>query len=397
LLSGFKPQKKRLLLRLQQLFVMLDSKIGILGGGQLGKMLLQKAADFNLQVSVLDPDPEAPSKSLCARFVNGSFQDFDTVYNFGKDLDLITIEIEHVNIEALFELERNGVAVYPQPQVLAIIKDKAHQKEFFVKHQLPTTPFELANGAADCIAKNYPIPFVQKLRTGGYDGKGVQIIRQAADLSKSFDAPMVIETMVNFKSELSVIVARNNAGTMATFPTVGMEFDPDANLVTCLYTPTQISQQAEALAQKIAKQTAEALQIVGLLAVELFYCSDEEIYINEIAPRPHNSGHHTIEANNTSQYEQHWRAILGLPLGDTTPIAAASMINLLGSKNHEGPAIYDGMEYALKTAGAHIHLYGKAMTKPFRKMGHITVVREEVADAIATAKHLSNKINIISK
>lgn len=365
--------------------------IGILGGGQLGLMLLQAAIDWNLRVHILDPDAEAPCRHLCSQFVQGSLTDYDTVYQFGQAVDVLTIEIERVNVEALEALEREGKRVYPQPSVIRTIQDKRLQKQFYRDHNLPTADFILTENRADVamleIQQPDFLPAFHKLGRDGYDGRGVQRIATVADVGKAFDAPGVLEKAVDFEKELAVIVARNEQGAIQTFPTVEMVFHPEHNLVEYLFAPAEISEAIDQLAQTIARQTAEAFGIVGLLAVELFLDKAGNVLINEVAPRPHNSGHHTIRANVTSQFEQHWRAILNYPLGDTAAYQPAAMINLLGEDGHTGPAQYEGLETLLAMPGVFPFFYGKAITKPFRKMGHVTVMddsldalREKVAD-----------------
>lgn len=365
--------------------------IGILGGGQLGLMLLQAAIDWNLRVHILDPDAEAPCRHLCSQFVQGSLTDYDTVYQFGQAVDVLTIEIERVNVEALEALEREGKRVYPQPSVIRTIQDKRLQKQFYRDHNLPTADFILTENRADVamleIQQPDFLPAFHKLSRDGYDGRGVQRIATVADVGKAFDAPGVLEKAVDFEKELAVIVARNEQGAIQTFPTVEMVFHPEHNLVEYLFAPAEISEAIDQRAQTIARQTAEAFGIVGLLAVELFLDKAGNVLINEVAPRPHNSGHHTIRANVTSQFEQHWRAILNYPLGDTAAYQSAAMINLLGEDGHTGPAQYEGLETLLAMPGVFPFFYGKAITKPFRKMGHVTVMddsldalREKVAD-----------------
>jgi 5-(carboxyamino)imidazole ribonucleotide synthase len=374
-----------------------EKTIGVLGGGQLGRMLFQDAISLDLSVHFLDPDANAPCSTIARNFTQGSFKDFNSVYEFGKNKDIITIEIEHVNLEALKKLEAEGVKVFPQPQVLEIIQDKGLQKEFYAQHGVPTAPFYLVKNKAEALSYSAEFPFMQKLRKGGYDGRGVTPLRNHADTEKAFDEPSVLEKFVDFEKELSVIVARNENGEVAHFPVVEQEFNPEANLVEFLVTPARISAEIEQKAIAISRQVIEKLEMVGLLAVELFLTKTGEILVNEMAPRPHNSGHHTIEACTTSQFEQHLRAICNLPLGDTTWLNPAVMINLLGEKGHEGNVLYQGMEEALDTGGIYPHLYGKKTTKPFRKMGHITVVGETVEAAINKARKVQNQVKVIAR
>lgn len=372
-------------------------KLGILGGGQLGRMLLQEAVDLDVRMSFLDPDPKAPCHAIGHEFQNGAFSDYDTVMAFGKDKDLLTIEIEHVNTDALDELQKQGVLVYPQPDVIRMIQDKGFQKQFYAKHDLPTAGFSLADDAAEIKNNNSSFPFVQKLRKGGYDGRGVQVIRSESDIEKLFDAPSVIEELVDFEQEISVITARNSSGEIKCFPAVGMEFNPEANLVEFLYAPADLSAQLEKDAQALATRLTDALGIVGLLAVEMFVTKDGKLLINEMAPRPHNSGHHTIEANTTSQYAQHLRAILDLPLGETNLRQPAVMLNLLGAKHHTGDVHYENLDRALEIPGAYVHLYGKTTTKPFRKMGHVTVLADSLETAKTNAKKIQTLLRVVSQ
>lgn len=373
------------------------SRVGMIGGGQLGRMFIQSAIDFNVEVHVLDPDAQAPCKYIAHSFTEGSLHDYETVLRFGEDKDVLTVEIENINIEALEALEKIGKKVFPQPNVLSIIKDKGIQKEFYSNHDIPTAPFRLIQ-SDDELNKNVDfLPFVQKMRTGGYDGKGVQVIKTIDDLTKGFKAPSVLEQLIDFEKEISVIVARNEAGQTTTFPAVECEFNPEANLVELLFSPADISNQVEKNAQDLAKSVIEKLDMIGILAVEMFLTKDGELLVNEIAPRPHNSGHHTIECNVTSQFEQHLRSILNLPLGSTRIIQAGAMINLLGEKGFEGKAVYEGLENYLKLPGVHPHLYGKTHTKPYRKMGHVTVTGELVEDVKQLAKEALIGIKVISE
>lgn len=351
-----------------------DFKLGVLGGGQLGRMLVQEAINYNLEVAILDPDDHAPCKGLVTEFSVGKLTDYDTVMQFGRNCDVLTIEIENVNTDAMSDLQKEGVKVFPQPEIVAMIKNKVWQKEFYREHDIPTAPFEVVNGLNDLKNKVDRLPFVNKLATEGYDGRGVQIIKTSDDLDKGFDAPGLLEDLVPFEKELSVIVARSESGEVKTFPTVELVFHPEHNLVEYLFAPANISKAAEAKAQAIAKEVIAKLEMVGLLAVELFLTADGEILVNEIAPRTHNSGHQTIEGNVTSQFDQHLRAILGWPLGDTSALTPTAMVNVLGEAGHTGFARYEGAETIMAQEGVHLHLYGKKLTKPFRKMGHVTIV-----------------------
>ena len=374
----------------------LTTKLGILGGGQLGRMLIQEAVNFNIHISVLDPAVNAPCADLANNFVVGNFNDYQTVLDFGKSVDVLTIEIEHVNIEALEELERLGKKVFPTPQALRTIQDKGLQKQFYKANNIPTAPFHLIDNAEDALLFKEKGPFVQKLRKGGYDGKGVTPLRTEAEFNAAFNAPSVLEEFVPFVKELAVIVARNESGEIATFPLVEMEFNPEANLVEFIFSPAHVNTDVEGNAKKIASDIANKLQHVGLLAIELFLTADGHLLVNEIAPRPHNSGHHTIEACFVSQYGMHLRAILNMPLGSTGLRTPAVMINLLGEKGFEGKARYENIEEVLHTEGAYIHLYGKEETKPFRKMGHITVCNTNLEEAKDIARRFLKEVKVVS-
>lgn len=371
-----------------------DLKLGILGGGQLGRMLIQEAINFNVTTRVLDPDPNAPCKNLCDQFTVGSLTDFSTVYNFGKNVDLLTIEIEKVNIEALQQLEEEGVIVFPQPRIIRIIQDKGLQKEFFKQNDIPSAPFQLISTKENLKTASFPFPYIQKLRKDGYDGRGVYKVISEKDIKNAFEAPSLIEEWIDFEKELSVIVARNEDGAVKAFPCVEMEFNPDANLVEFLISPSTLSLQIQQNAEHLAIKIAHSLRIVGVLAVEMFLTKDGRILVNELAPRPHNSGHQSIEGNYTSQFEQHLRAIFNLPLGDTRCISNAVMINLLGEKGYDGPAIYNGIEDILTLEGVYIHLYGKKFTKPFRKMGHVTILDDDREKAIEKARKIQKTLKV---
>ncbi|WP_342327978.1 5-(carboxyamino)imidazole ribonucleotide synthase [Pedobacter sp. FW305-3-2-15-E-R2A2] len=373
-----------------------DLKLGILGGGQLGRMLIQEAINYNLTTLILDPDTDAPCKHLANYFECGSITDFDTVYNFGKKADIITIEIEKVNIEALEQLEKEGKQVYPQSRVIRLIQDKGVQKQFFKENNIPTAPFQLVNTKEDMRNSHFPFPYMLKQRKDGYDGKGVMKINNLADIDNAFDAPCLIEQLVDFEKEVAIIVSRNPNGDVKTFPMVEMEFNAEANLVEFLISPSTYPVAIQQKAETIAKNIASSLNITGLLAVEMFVTKNGDILVNELAPRPHNSGHQTIEGNYVSQFDQHLRAIFNLPLGDTRTINNAVMINLLGEKNHNGVAKYQGLEKIMAIDGVYVHLYGKKYTKPFRKMGHITIVDINREKAIEKANYIKNTLKVIS-
>ena len=371
-------------------------KIGVLGGGQLGRMLIQSAINYNLYVCCLDPDANAPCKAIAHEFIKGSITDYETVLNFGKDKDIITIEIENVNIEALKELEKQGKKVFPQPSVIEIIKDKGLQKMFYQRNDIPSSDFFLIENKTQIEKYASFFPFFQKLRTGGYDGKGVVKLGHPNKIDQAFDEPSVLERLVDFDKEISVIVARNESGETKCFPAVECEFNPEANLVEFLFSPADIKKSVDKQATDIAIKIAEKLNIVGILAVELFVTKQGKVLVNEVAPRPHNSGHQTIEGNITSQFEQHLRAILNLPLGDTSIIKPAVMINILGEKNYEGAAKYEGLIDALKYKGVYVHLYGKTTTKPFRKMGHATIIDDDLELAKKKAIIVKDLIKVIA-
>ncbi|MVN91017.1 5-(carboxyamino)imidazole ribonucleotide synthase [Mucilaginibacter aquatilis] len=373
-----------------------DLRLGILGGGQLGRMLIQQAINYNVTVKVLDPDRDAPCRKLCDEFVTGSLSDYETVYNFGKKVDLLTIEIEKVNVDALEQLEREGVVVYPQPRVIRLIQDKGLQKQFFKENEIPTAEFQIISNAKDLEQAQIPFPYIQKLRRDGYDGKGVYKVVDQSYLENAFTEPSLIERWVDFEKEIAVIVARNEKGDIETFPMVEMEFNPEANLVEFLISPSTLSFEVQQEAATIAKKIAESLRIVGLLAVEMFLDKSGKILVNELAPRPHNSGHQTIEGNVVSQFEQHLRAIFNQPLGNTESLSNAIMINVLGEQGHEGPAVYQGIEKVLNCPGVYVHLYGKALTKPFRKMGHVTIVDVDREKAIEKARYVQNTLKVVS-
>lgn len=373
-----------------------ELKLGILGGGQLGRMLIQQAINYNVTTLVLDPDPDAPCKHISNYFENGSITDFDTVYNFGKKADIITIEIEKVNIDALEQLEKEGKKVFPQSRVIRLIQDKGVQKQFFKENDIPTSPFQIVNTREDMENSPFHFPYILKLRKDGYDGKGVMKINNATDLENAFDAPCIIEKLVDFEKEVAVIVARNANGDMKTFPMVEMEFNPEANLVEFLISPSTFGESLQQKAENIAKNIASAMNITGILAVEMFVCKDGELLVNEVAPRPHNSGHQTIEGNYVSQFEQHLRSIYNLPLGDTSSITNAIMINLLGEKGFEGVARYENLEKILAIDGVYVHLYGKKYTKPFRKMGHVTIVDIDREKAIEKARFVQKTLKVIA-
>lgn len=377
-----------------------DFKLGIMSGGQLGKMLTQVASVFDIQVFVMDQTAEAPAAQICHQFFQGDQTNYDDVYSFGKKVDLLTFEIEHINIAALRKLKEEGLTIYPDPETLNTIKDKGLQKEFYAKHNIPTSSFTIFNNKSEvleAIKKNeINYPFVQKLRTDGYDGKGVAVVLTESKIGKLMDAPCIIEDAVEIEKELSVIVARNPSGAIKCFPLVEMEFNADANLVEKLICPASISKEVEQKSIAVAIEVAKAFNLVGLLAVELFLDKNGNILVNESAPRTHNSGHHTIEANITSQYEQQLRAIFDWPLGDTTILAPSVMLNVLGELGYEGLVKYEGLETILKVPGVKPHIYGKKITKPNRKMGHVTILGKTIEEAIEKAGLVKNTLKVIA-
>ena len=373
-----------------------DLKLGILGGGQLGRMLIQSCIDFNIAPHILDADPSAPCKPLAGEFVLGDPTNFDDVLNFGKNLDIITIEVENVNTEALVELQKMGKKVFPQPNVIKLIQDKRTQKQFYLDNGIPTAEFVLIDNKADLNNHKAFLPAVQKLGKAGYDGRGVQKISTEADFEKGFEEPSLLEKLIDFEKEISVITARNESGEIVLYPVVELVFHPEYNMVDYLFSPAKISLELEQKAFEIAKKVVEKLEIVGLLAVEMFVTKSGEILVNEVAPRPHNSGHQTIKANCTSQYEQHLRAILNLPLGSPAITKQSAMVNILGSSGFIGLAIYEGIETVLQMEGAFIHLYGKKYTKPQRKMGHITILDDDFESLQEKVKNINATIKVIA-
>lgn len=375
--------------------------LGILGGGQLGKMLLYTTRQWDVTTHVLDPNPNAPARLACNLFVKGDLMDFDTVYAFGKQVDVLTIEIENVNVQALKKLEQEGVQIYPQPHVLETIQNKCRQKKFYERHQIPTAPFsefENLEQLNEAVAKGQlSFPFVWKSAAMGYDGYGVSIVRSNADIAALQAGPCMAEEFVPFDKELAVIVCRNPSGEIATYPVVEMEFHPTANQVEYVLCPARIDSILATKARKIAMQVSAAYGHVGLLAVELFLTQDGEILVNEVAPRPHNSGHYTLEASYTSQFEQHLRALLNLPMGQTDSMVSAVMVNLVGKTGHQGRVYYKNIDQILTLEGVSPHIYGKKETRPFRKMGHVTIVHPKIETARSIAEQVKETVEVISK
>lgn len=378
-----------------------NKKLGILGGGQLGKMLIQAASKWDITCCVLDPSIDCPASNYAHEFHKGSFNVYDDVLHFGRNVDLITIEIENVNTEALRQLQKEGKVVFPSPDVIETIKDKGRQKDFYKKSGLPTSDFRIVKDKKTIMdgieAGEILFPFVQKLCTEGYDGRGVSVIKSANDVNKIMEGRSVIENLVTIRKEISVIVSRNKKGDIMVFPPVEMEFNAEANLVEMLIAPALINEDLRKEAEQLGKKVSESLALVGIIAVEMFVTPEGKLLINESAPRPHNSGHHSIEANVTSQYEQLLRALLGLPFGSTKHTRKAVMINLLGSKDYTGPVDFVNLEKAMEMEGVHIHIYGKKETKPFRKMGHITICGDNLQELIKTAETLKKTLKIQAK
>ena len=377
-----------------------DFKLGILGGGQLGKMLLYNTRKFDIYTCILDPSNEAPSKMACNEFHLGDLMDYDTVYSFGKQVDVLTIEIENVNVDALETLEQEGLKVYPKAKTLRTIQNKARQKQFYIDNGLPTAPFsrfETLTALQDAITtKTVQLPFVWKAAQFGYDGNGVKIVKQLEDLKHLPNGECIAETLVPFKNELAVIVTRNASGETKTFPVVEMEFHPEANQVAYVICPARIPDRVANTAREVALNASKAFGNVGILAVEMFQTEDDTILINEVAPRPHNSGHQTIEASYTCQFEQHLRAVLDLPLGRTDSKVGGVMVNLVGAEGYAGNVIYENIEHIMTMDGVTPHIYGKRETRPFRKMGHVTIVNEDLNEARRIAEDVKKSIKVIS-
>jgi 5-(carboxyamino)imidazole ribonucleotide synthase len=372
-------------------------KAGILGGGQLGRMLLQTAANYPVETYLMENDENAPAAHLCHHFTKGDIKNFDDVYNFGRRLNAITIEIESVNEDALEKLQSEGVKVYPSPAALRIIKNKIRQKEFYSKHQIPTSSFIITNNISELSGHSSFLPAVHKVAEGGYDGRGVQMIRSKEDITKGFDAPSVLEKIVPVHKEISQIVAINDKGEVALFPPVDMIFDPDLNLLDYQISPADISEQTLWKIEAISLAVVKGLGGAGIFAVELFVDEHGEVYVNETAPRVHNSGHHTIEANYSSQFDMLWRIILNYPLGNTKAILPAAIINLLGEPGYNGEAYYEGLDDVLKMENIFVHIYGKKNTKPGRKMGHVTIIHTDKSDLVYTAHRVKQLLKIKTK
>ncbi len=375
-------------------------KLGIIAGGQLGKMLIQEANKWDISCYILDEDPNCPAGSIANVVVRGNHLDFKSVYDFGKMVDIVTYELENINIDALLTLQTEGVKVVPDPKILKLIQDKGLQKDFYTRNNIPSSSYQVFDTKEEILnainLNKLSFPFVQKLRKGGYDGKGVAVINSVNDYLSILDGASIVESKVAISKEIAVITARNKKGEIRCFPVVEMVFNRDANIVEKLICPSKISSQQSETATKIAIQIIEKLEMVGLLAVEFFIDENGEILVNEVAPRPHNSGHHTIESVITSQFEQHLRAILNLPLGSTQLKLPAVMINLLGEMDCDGPVLYEGLTESMAIEGVKVHLYGKKITKPNRKMGHVTVVSSSLDIAIDKADKVKQLIKVKS-
>jgi 5-(carboxyamino)imidazole ribonucleotide synthase len=371
-------------------------KAGILGGGQLGRMLLQAAANYPVETFVMEKDPECPAAHLCHHFTIGDITNFDDVYNFGKNLNVLTIEIESVNEDALEKLQSEGVKIFPTPAALRIIKNKIEQKQFYKKNEIPTPAFVVTENLNALKSHEDFLPAVHKIAMGGYDGRGVQIIKTKEDISKGFDAPAVLEKMVNIDKEIAIIIAINSKGEAALYPAVDMVFDPHLNLLDYQLSPATIPEKIFWKIEAIAMKVVKDLKSPGIFAVEMFIDRNGDVFVNETAPRVHNSGHHTIEANYSSQFDMLWRVMLDYPLGNTKHIMPAAIVNLLGAEGSNGDAYYEGLNEVLKMDNVFVHIYGKKQTKPGRKMGHITILSKEKQDLVHTANKIKQTIKVMS-
>lgn len=389
-----KMDSRRNLTFAQNLFM---RKVGILGGGQLGRMLLQAAANYPVETFVMENDPECPSAHLCHHFTKGDIRNFDDVYNFGKGLDCLTIEIESVNEDALEQLEKEGVRIFPKPSALRIIKNKILQKNYYKEQQVPTADFVITSSAKELEQHHRLLPAVHKLGMGGYDGRGVQIIRKPEEISLGFNEPGVLETMVDIEREISMIVAVGVDGKSVFYPPVDMVFDPKLNLLDYQISPANIPQETLWKIEAMALAVVKGLNSPGLFAVEMFIDKKGEVLVNETAPRVHNSGHHSIEANYSSQFDMLWRIMLEYPLGNTAHILPAAIVNLLGAEGYSGEAVYEGLEEVLKMDNVFVHLYGKKLTKPGRKMGHVTILHKDKSELVYKAHKIKNTLKVVSK
>ncbi|CAN5888421.1 5-(carboxyamino)imidazole ribonucleotide synthase [soil metagenome] len=372
-------------------------KAGILGGGQLGRMLLQAAANYPVETYVMEIDAECPAAHLCHHFIKGDIKNYDDVYNFGKNLDSITIEIENVNLEALEKLEAEGIKLYPKPAALKIIKDKILQKEFYKAHQIPSSEFITTENLEHLHQQHHFLPAVHKLAMGGYDGKGVQVIKKPEETALGFDAPAVLEKMIHIKKEIAVIVAISNTGETVMYAPVDMVFDQRLNLLDYQLSPAALPEKVLWRVEAIAVKVVKDLKSPGIFAVELFVDIDDNVFVNETACRVHNSGHHTIEACYSSQFDMVWRIMLDYPLGNTAAILPAAIVNLIGENGFSGPAYYEGLEKILAMDNVFVHIYGKANTKPGRKMGHVTVLSNERQELLHKANQIKHGIRVVTK
>ena len=378
----------------------MNKSIGILGGGQLGKMLFNAGTPLGMELGFMDKSLDSPVGKIAKNYVDGDITNQEDVLNFGRNYNVLTVEIEKVNVDALRQLEKENIEIYPQPEVLATIQDKALQKEFYKKNNLPTSDFQIYDNLSSLIydldAGVQKFPFIQKMRRDGYDGRGVQVIKNDASIDQAFPYNFIVEELIDIEKELAVVTCRSKTGEIAIYDPVEMVFHPEQNILLYQLAPARLSQSQSDEIQNLAKQVSAAFGIVGLLAIEFFLTRSGEILINEVAPRPHNSGHHTIEANHCSQYENHLRAISGLPLGHTGTLHASAMLNVLGEPGHTGSVIYDGLEAILEEEGVHIHLYGKSVTKPYRKMGHVNIIGNDIEALILKADMVQNTLRVIS-
>lgn len=379
---------------------LLDHKIGILGGGQLGKMLAIEAANWHLPIYILDQDQQFPAVPYATFFQAGDFKNFDDVVHFGKKVDILTIEIEQINVDALFYLENEGVKVYPKPSTVKVIQDKGLQKMFYQERDIPTAGFQLFNDGKEIKealkSKQITFPFVQKSRKDGYDGKGVVVVSNENEVINLLDCPSIIEERINIKTEISILVARSASGELIHYEPVEQHFNQEANLVSFLICPAELDKGILSKMNEIASLIAIDLDLVGLLAIEFFLDENDDIFVNEVAPRPHNSGHHTQNSCETSQFEQHLRAILDLPLGSTRQHSIGAMVNIVGEPGYAGKTKYVGIEECMKIEGAHLHLYGKTETRPFRKMGHINIADKDRKKVLENIEKIKSTLRVIS-
>jgi 5-(carboxyamino)imidazole ribonucleotide synthase len=368
--------------------------VGILGGGQLGRMLLQAAANYPVETFVMENDEQCPAAHLCHHFTKGDIKDFDAVYNFGKGLDALTIEIEAVNVEALEKLEAEGVKVIPKPSVLRIINNKIEQKKYYQQYQIPTAEFVITDNKEELKSLASFLPAAHKLAMGGYDGRGVELLKTPADFERGFDAPAILEKLVTIEKEIAMIVAVAQNGERTMYPAAEMVFDPSLNLLDYQISPAILEERVFWKVEAIAMTVVRHFHSPGLFAVEMFVDKNGDVLVNETAPRVHNSGHHSIEGNYSSQFDMLWRILLGYPLGCTDAILPAVILNIVGEKGHNGPAYYEGLEDVLKMEHAFVHLYDKTETKPGRKMGHVTVIGKDRDELIYKAHRIKHALKV---